>query len=131
MPFLTRDQIRKVRIKGSKVMKFDALDGAELRIVKMSSSAQLQAQEIQKSVADGKLSTRDFLLFVVKNVCADINGDLLSESEATDVFDLLPLNDITSIVNESAAMISSSVKIRLKDGEAEVESAPLTETEKK
>lgn len=132
MAFLTKEQIRKVRIKGSVVKKFAALDDKELRIVKMSSSAQLETQQIQKKVAEGKLSNKDFLIFMVQNACADMEGDLFSEEDARGVFDLLPLEDVTAIVNEAAKLIGSSIKVKVNaSGEGAVEEAPLTETEKK
>lgn len=130
--FLTPEQIRKVRIKGSTVMKFEALDDKELRIVKMSSSAQLETQEIQKKVRDGKLTNKDFLIFMVKNACASMEGDLFTDEDATGVFDLLPLEEITRIVNEAARLIGNSVKVKMtSSGEAAIEAPVLTETEKK
>ncbi len=129
--FLTPDQIRKVRIKGSTVMKFAELDDKELRIVKMSSSAQLETQQIQKQVRDGNLSNKDFLIFMVKNSCANMEGDLFSEDDALGVFDLLPLDAVTRIVNEAAQLIGNSVKVKMTNGEATIEATVLTETEKK
>lgn len=132
MAFLTAEQIRKVRIKGSTVLKFDALDGLELRVVKMSSGAQLATQDVQKEVAEGKKSQRDFLIFMLKNSCAKMDGELFTDEDANTVFDLLPLEDVTRVVNEAARLIGSSVKVHVKgNGDVETAAAPLTEAEKK
>lgn len=99
----------------------------------MSSSAQLETQQIQKAVAEGRAGNKDFLLFMVRNSCADMAGNMFTDEDARNVFDLLPLSDVTSIVNEAAKLIGDAVKVRLTEkGEAQVAAPePLTELEKK
>lgn len=130
--FLTPEQIRKIRIKGSTVMKFASLDDKELRVVKMSSGAQLESQSIQKDVAEKKLRQKDFLIFMIKNSCAQMDGELFTDEDAEGVFDILPVDDVILIVNEAARLIASSVKVRAnKTGETVIVEGEVTEAEKK
>lgn len=109
MAFLTPEQILGIRKKGSKLISLDSMDGKQIRVIKMSSTAQLESEALQLEVKAGKATPADFLKFMLKSACADMDGVLLTEQDAAELFNILPLEDVTVLVHAISGLINSAV----------------------
>lgn len=133
MSFLTPEQVRDVRIKGSEILKLEELNDKEIRVIKMSSSRQLEAGLLQEARALGKASQADVLLYMLQHSCADMAGNPLTADDARTLFDVLSLSTVTMLVNKATALIKKSTEgiPSSAPGEATIDAVPLTDAEKK
>lgn len=133
MAFLSPEQMLAVRKFGSKLITLEALDGKQIRIVKMSSNAQLESEALQQEVRAGKRTQADFLRFMLQSACAEVDGTLLTEQDARDLFAALPLDEVTILIKEISALIDGAVtKLKKSAGAQTVDAqAEETPTEKK
>lgn len=108
MPFLSPEQIRAVRIKGSKLVAIEEIDRS-LRVVRLASGAALEAEELQKAVRDGSRKRHELVLFMLEHALADEQGNMLSAQDARTLFDLLPMSVVSKLVNEVATVTNDSM----------------------
>ena len=113
MSFLTPEQIRAVRIKGSKIIKPEELD-KEIRVIKMSSNSTLVAKDLQTEVNAGKKSQSDLMIYMMENALADLDGNKISHEDAALLFDLLGIDAIGKIISEISSLIGQSIAITTK-----------------
>lgn len=99
MAFLTPEQIREVRCKGSRLIAVDEI-GKSLRLLKMSGACATKAEEFQTEVEAGKRKKTDLFHFMLQNVCADEAGNLLTPDDATTLVELLSLESLTKLLAE-------------------------------
>ena len=110
MSFLSPEQVRAVRVKGSKIIKPDELE-KEIRVIKMSSSATLAAKEIQEAVKNKTKSQSELMVFMMENALADLEGNRISHDDALQLFDLLSIEAIGKIVTEISSLIGQSITV--------------------
>lgn len=107
MSFITPEQVRAIRMKGSNVVKLEELD-KEIRVIKMSSGGALEAAEITELVKVGKKTNRDVLLFLISNACADLEGNLISYDDAVVLFNVLPMASLSKLIDEVNKLMGGS-----------------------
>lgn len=107
MSFLSPEQIRSVRIKGSKVVNIEGL-GKELRVLKMSSGAAAGAGLLQEQVKAGVKPNSALLVHMLAHALSDLDGTLLGVEDAQMLFDLLPMEAVVTLVNEVSALMGTA-----------------------
>lgn len=122
MAFLTPEQIRAVRIKGSKIVMLAGIE-KEIRIIKMSSGKAIESQELQQEIRQGKKSQSDMIRFMFENTLAEIDGTPITQEDAVVLFNLLPVDGLSNLVLE----INQLINVPSKEPAAE----PMTAAEKK
>jgi hypothetical protein len=107
--FLTAEQIRKVRLNGSKQVAIDGTD-KPLRLIKLSGAAALEVGEIQKAVEKGERTRKEMFLFLLAHAFTDDSGEPLTAEDAEMLFDLLPIQTISNLVNQVTASINAAAE---------------------
>lgn len=128
MAFLTPEEIKAIRSKGSKVVRLESID-KDIRLIKMSSSLALEAEELQEDVKSGKKNRSALMLFMMQHACTTLEGEPLTEPDARALFELLPLSDISLMVNEIAALMGGKAKVIDPNAEPAPELTPLEKKE--
>lgn len=107
MPFLTAEQVKAVRLKNSKVIPIEGLDGRSIRLLRLSSSAAFLMRELRKQIADGTKTDKDLFLALLEHGCADEEGTPLTAEDAQQLFEVLPVDEIKNLVTDISAAIPS------------------------
>lgn len=98
MPLFTQEQIRNIRLKGSRLLAISAIDKA-VRVVRMSSTRALEAGELQAAVKAGTRRQSELVVFMMTHAIADEAGNMLTPEDAATLCDLLPVGELTRIVD--------------------------------
>jgi len=103
MPFLTPEEMQSVKMEGSSLFEIPGLKGKKLRIMKMTAAA----ADAGKNMKTGSkpAEDRDFMIFMLSNGCATEAGVMLSKEDATQLFDVLPLDVVTDIVSSISKLM--------------------------
>ena len=110
MAFITPEQVKAVRLKGSKLITLESIDRS-VRVVKMASGRALESGELNAEVKSGKRRQSELMLFLLEHACADEAGNMLTHDDAATLFDILPMNELVTIVNEVNALLQVSMKV--------------------
>ena len=105
MPFLTQEQVRAVRLKGSTVVPVDRL-GKGIRVALVSGSRAFQLRELQQAAA----KERDVFVFMLQAACVDDDGNPFAREDAEQIFDLLTMDELASIVSEVTKSLGGKAK---------------------
>lgn len=109
MAFLSPEKMREIKARGSKIVHLEEI-GQDLRLLKMSATSTLQADELQSAIKRGEKRNEDFFRFLFENVCADgQTGEKLSAQDVADLMSTLSLDGFTKLLNEVTAFISQGV----------------------
>lgn len=109
MAFITPEQARAVRLKGSRVIRVDELD-RDLRLLKLSGAAAMKAEALQAEVTEGKKTKLDLFEFLFQHAYADEHGVPLTHDDAQTLTGLLSLEALTRLLDELNASIGGSPK---------------------
>lgn len=114
MPFLTEEQVRAVRLKGSETIKLERLEKS-IRVVLVSGNKAFEIRELQ-SLTDAKTpkGQRAIFMFMLEAACADDEGNLFTHADAEQLFDVLSLEEVTQLVNK----VSDTLGIQVGKGKA-------------
>lgn len=105
MSFLTAEQVKAVRLKDSKLIPIAGVEGKSIRLLRMSSSAALQMRELRTQIANGTKTDKDLFLLLLEQGCADETGTPLTGEDAQQLFEVLPIDELSKLVADITAAI--------------------------
>jgi hypothetical protein len=115
MAFLTPEQIKAVRVKGSTKHELERLGKAVL-IVHMSADAALEMRAFQKKmgtpdqVADsGAKTQRDLFVHMLTQAIATEDGELLGKADAELLLRTLNMGEVTRLIDAVNKLLSEAL----------------------
>jgi hypothetical protein len=109
MAFLTPEQIKAVRVKGSTKHLLERLEKTVL-IVHMSADAALEMREFQKKGdASDQKSQRALFVHMLTQAIATEDGDLLPKSDAELLLKTLNMGEITKLINKVNELLGEAL----------------------
>lgn len=112
MAFLTPEQQKAVRIKGSTKHTLERLEKSVL-IVHMSADAALEMREFQKKKegAEGmdRKTQRELFLHMLTNAIATEEGDLFGKPDAELLLKTLNMGEVTALIDRVNKMLGESL----------------------
>ncbi len=116
MAFLSADEMRSIRLRGSIQVSIEGISKS-IRVVKMSAARQLEMVVKQgklkatATASDGMdpAGQRDLFLWMMESACTDDLGNPFTKEDASQLFELLQLGEITDLVEKISATIASKV----------------------
>lgn len=109
MSFITAEQVRAVRMKGSKTVHLDELD-KDILVVKMSSSKSLVAGDLSAEAKKGDSAKKaEFMVFMFEHGLADTSGVPLTHEDAVTLFDILPIETTMKLLSTIGSLTGDTV----------------------
>lgn len=103
MPFLTPEQVRKVRLKDSVLIELPRLE-KKLLVVKISAAKANAIADVRDK------GSAAYFMFTVEACCADESGELLTKEDAEQLFDLLSLEEVVDLMKRVTAVLEGQAK---------------------
>jgi len=105
MSFLSKETLRKVRLKGSEVVKLERLE-LEVRVVVPGSADALAIGEAKDK---GGLTQSKLFPLILKAGLANLDGDMLGEDAVRELIDVLSLEELITLVKKIDERLRAAV----------------------